>query len=564
MTRNCFAASLLAAAVLCAAGGALAQQGKADAKGGGGEASSGGEFAVVVMVTGKEIVFDAGTRAGIKAGDQVRIFRRLTVHHPITGEEITDQFPLGTVKVAEASELLSIVKQTKKLSQPVQVGDLVLLPTAEPEKPKPAPVPAPAKPPAADKPAPAPTAAPSTTDADKRALGAAFTATLGKSLDARLQQYRAFLAKYPSSVYAKAVTREVRWLESVERKLAESAAAGPCPAQQPGDVTQASVLHTEIGPLEVDDEAQVLIAVLPPEAADSARLYIRPVTDEGYTQVEMERTGQYYYRAPIPAVLVADEGRLAYFIEIAKQGKKPRAVIGNEAAPRTIVVKRPIIDKIVRNGRSVLRSWFEYVNFDMDDKVDDEYWSFEADFFYRIGTFLYGVRVGMGVFSGTGGKLDLIEESSDYNEQLAAHYGFLEGEFEIVPLFHFMLRGLAGNQRSPGGDDEKMSGVFGFEGGIRIGEETSTNLLASGAIVQGVGYQGRLALDIGVFERVPIIVEGLVTNFPVDVDEVGLRLVLGTGYRFTKWLAILARGSWNARTIKHTGFGGGASLALSW
>ena len=82
--------------------------------------------------------------------------------------------------------------------------------------------------------------------------------------------------------------------------------------------------------------------------------------------------------------------------------------------------------------------------------------------------------------------------------------------------------------------------------------------------MKDVGYEARLALTIGVLEKVPIFFEGVVTDFPVKESDHGLRLVLGTGYRFTDWLAILARGSWNARSINHMGFGGGGTLSLSW
>ena len=169
----------------------------------------------------------------------------------------------------------------------------------------------------------------------------------------------------------------------------------------------------------------------------------------------------------------------------------------------------------------------------------------------------------MGIFSGTGGVLKEIEESKDNNREAAVNYGYIEGEFEIVPMFHFMLRLAVGNHRT-GDEDAMMDSVFGFEGGVRIGEELKTNLVASGAVLQRIGYEARLALEINVFKRVPINLEGLVTNYPVNDSHPGLRIVLGTGFRLTDWLAILARGSWNARTIKHTGFGGGASLALSW
>jgi hypothetical protein len=520
------------------------------------------DFATVVMVTGKEVVFDRGTKHGVKKGDKVRIYRLVTVHHPVTGEEITDRFALGTAKVAEASELLSIIRNTKKLSKPPQMGDLVqIVGPKKKGKPEPAPAPVPAPKPGEPQPAPKPAKPVSKASAEQKALGAAFIKSLGKPIDERILIYSRFLSRFPDGAYAKAATREIEWLEDIEDRIGGTAAGMAC-VEEP--VAQPRILHPVVGPLEVGDDAQVVIAVLPPSAATSARLFIRRAGDEGYDEVAMKRDGAYYYRAHIPEKYTEKGGQLAYFIETAKGGAAPTPVVGWETKPKMITVEKPIVDKIVRKGRSVLRAWFEYVNFDMDDTVDDEYWSFEADFFYRIHTFLYGVRVGMGIFSGTGGRLAAIEESKANNEQVGAHYGFIEGEFEIVPLFHFMLRGLAGNERSPGDETDKMSGVFGFEGGIRIGEETKTNLALSGAIVTKVGYEARLALDIGVFRKVPVLIEGLVTNFPVEESHVGLRLVVGTGYRFTDWLAIFARGSWNARTIKHTGFGGGASLALSW
>ena len=60
------------------------------------------EFAVVVMVSDKEIVLDRGTRGGVKTGDKVILYRTLTVHHPVSKEEITDKFPIGEVRIAES------------------------------------------------------------------------------------------------------------------------------------------------------------------------------------------------------------------------------------------------------------------------------------------------------------------------------------------------------------------------------------------------------------------------------------------------------------------------------
>ncbi len=567
MRLNFFTASLVAIAGLCTAAGAHAQGGDRinnPYKGWGEGGNDEGEFAFVVMVTSKEIVFDAGTRAGVKTGDRVRIYRTLTVRHPVTGEEISDKFPIGTVRVARASELLSIIKQTKKLDHPPKVGDLVMLSSADPKKKEPAPAKATkAVKPVAKPPTKQPRSALAAADLDKRALGVAFTASLGRPLSIRLGHYRRFLENYPTSAYATAVAREVGWLESIMRKL-EKGAGGPCVAEPEDGVGGAAVLHSPITTLEVGDAAQVVVAIVSKQPAHGARLFLRKVGDEGFDEMALEPTGAYYFRGVIPEQYVSERGRFEYFIEVAFVEGESVPKVASGANPHVVNVTTPVVDKIEREDRSVARVMFEYVNFDMDDGVDDEYWAFEADYFYRISTFLYGVRVGMGIFTGTGGDLKEIEESKDNNREAAVNYGYIEGEFEIVPIFHFMLRLAAGNHRASGDDNAVMNSVYGFEGGVRIGEERKTNLVASGAVLQRIGYEARLALAINVFKRVPISLEGLVTNYPVNDSSPGLRIVLGTGYRFTDWLAILARGSWNARTIKHTGFGGGASLALSW
>ena len=508
------------------------------------------DFAVVVLVSKKEIVFDRGTNAGVKTGDKVVLYRTLTIHHPLSKEKITDKFPIGEVRVAESSELLSIIKNFKRLAYTPKAGDLVLVSPRQPAKPARRPEVAAADPVQV----PCPTVPVTGISDEVKALHSAYLKSLGRSIDKRIWVYEKFVDKYPTGTYADAVQNEIAWLGALGQHMTEKNEK-----IEPGG----EVMHSPITYLEVGDTAQVVIAIIAKQPAHGARLFLRKVGDEGFDEMPLEPTGAYYFRGVIPEQYVSKRGRFEYFIEVAFVEGKSVPKVASGANPYVVKVTTPVVDKIEYADRSVARVMFEYVNFDMDKNVDDEYWAFEADYFYRISTFLYGVRVGMGIFSGTGGVLKEIEESKDNNREAAVNYGYLEGEFEVVPMFHFMLRLAVGNHRT-GDEDAMMDSVFGFEGGVRIGEELKTNLVASGAVLQQIGYEARLALEINVFKRVPINLEGLVTNYPVNDSHPGLRIVLGTGFRFTDWLAILARGSWNARTIKHTGFGGGASLALSW
>ena len=509
------------------------------------------DFAVVVMVSKNEIVFDRGTEAGVKAGDKVVLYRTLTIHHPLTGEKITDKFPIGEVRVAESSELLSIIKNSKRLAHAPKAGDLVLVSPGKPEKTERQPEAVVAEP--VHIPCPTVPAATGMSD-EVKALHGAYIKSLGRTIDRRIWVYERFVDHYPTGTYAEAVQNEIAWLLALRQENAE---------KEEKIEPSAAVLHSPITTLEVGDAAQVVIAIVSRQQPHGARLFFRKVGDEGFDEMALEPTGSYYFRGVIPERYVSERGSFEYFIEVAFVEGESVPKVASGANPNVVRVTTPVVDEIKYADRSVARVMFEYVNFDMDDKVDDEYWAFEADYFYRISTFLYGVRVGMGIFSGTGGDRKEIELSKENNLEAAVNYGYIEGEFEIVPMFHFMLRLAAGNHRT-GDDDAMVDSVFGFEGGVRIGEERKTNLVASGAVLQRIGYEARLALEINVFKRVPINLEGLVTNYPVNDSHPGLRIVLGTGFRFTDWLAILARGSWNARTIRHTGFGGGASLALSW
>ncbi len=508
------------------------------------------DFAVVVMVSEKEIVFDRGTEAGVKAGDKVVLYRTLTVHHPLSGEKITDKFPIGEVRVAESSELLSIIKNSKRLSHAPKAGDLVLVSPQKPAKPALQPKAVVVQ----QVQTPCPTVPAAGMTDEMKALHSAYLKSLGRSIDRRIWVYEQFVDHYPTGAYAEAVQDEIAWLGALRQTKTEKAEK---------IAPSGTVLHSPITTLEVGDAAQVVVAIVAKRPAHGARLFLRKVGDEGFDEMALEPTGAYYFRGVIPEQYVSERGHFEYFIEVAFVEGESVPKVASGANPHIVRVTTPVVDKIEYADRSTARVMFEYVNFDMDKAVDDEYWAFEADYFYRISTFLYGVRVGMGIFSGTGGVLKDIELSKDNNREAAVNYGYLEGEFEVVPMFHFMLRLAVGNHRT-GDEEAMMDSVFGFEGGVRIGEERKTNLVASGAVLQRIGYEARLALEINVFKRVPINLEGLVTNYPVNDSHPGLRIVVGTGFRFTDWLAILARGSWNARTIKHTGFGGGASLALSW
>ncbi|MCA9546951.1 MAG: hypothetical protein KC613_21260, partial [Myxococcales bacterium] len=73
---------------------------------------------VVVAVDGGEIVLDVGRRQGVAPKTTLRLYRRLVVQHPVSGEQLEDRFPIGEVQPAEIGERLTIVRKPTKLARP--------------------------------------------------------------------------------------------------------------------------------------------------------------------------------------------------------------------------------------------------------------------------------------------------------------------------------------------------------------------------------------------------------------------------------------------------------------
>ncbi len=81
----------------------------------------------IVKVDGGEVFVDIGRADGLAAGDTLEVFRRIEIKHPVTRRVLIDRFPTGTVTVAEAGHLLSIIDTFDDLDPPPQVGDHVVI-----------------------------------------------------------------------------------------------------------------------------------------------------------------------------------------------------------------------------------------------------------------------------------------------------------------------------------------------------------------------------------------------------------------------------------------------------
>src|SRR5207249_922052 len=115
----------------------------------------------------------------------------------------------------------------------------------------------------------------------------------------------------------------------------------------------------------------------------------------------------------------------------------------------------------------LMSSYSDYATFDgRGAAYRDELAQFEADFLYRLRTFLYGIRLGAGAITGRGGYAEPMANSQP--RSAGFNYGYAEVEFRAMPHVAFLARGMAGTGKQGLG--------FGAEGRLRLGAEDETNL----------------------------------------------------------------------------------------
>lgn len=538
MRRSRWTAALACAVLFAAPAGAAPPQSPPPIEG------------VVVKVADGEVIIDLGTARGVPPGASLRLFRRMVVEHPITKATIEDRFPIGTVTPAQVGSLLSIVRDVTGLERPPVPGDFAVYrpapvaPVAEAVAKAPAPS---AQAPARPEPAP-----------DVAALEATFTAALGQPLPERIALFEAFVASFPQSVYVDPVGREIASLRGVLRDVrrAEHAAAERAEAE----ADRVTVLHASPRPIVAGEGFEVAIALLEPERVAAVRLLSARDPDATWTTREMARDGDYYFRAALPAVHLAEPGEVRYVVEVARPDGRLQQVVGRTETPERLVVE-PVPPGEQPPGDSHLEVVARYVDFDSVGDSVDRYFQFETSFTYDLGWHvLRAVRIGIGLIDGEGGPTDAID-AGEASRAITLNYAFAEAEVEVGQWVGIAGRLIGGNTQATG--DDPRSAMTGLEARLRLGRFDETRFVAGVSVLDVLGAQGFLDAHIAVFERAPMRLGVVVTNLPVDAD-LGVQIEYAAGWRVLDWLTITAEVGWNARTINHYGFTGGGGLALDW
>ena len=510
---------------------------------------------VIVKIDRREIVVDLGTRDGFRAGQRVRILRRLRVKHPLSGRVLEDRFPIGVLVLEQVGRYLSIIRSFNKLKRPPAVGDFVVRLGGRGARSTTLPAGA-GRRPARGGHDPAGLSQQGRhcpkcrKDRQMLALHRAWLSTLGRPVRQRIQIWNRFLKRPSKGRFRVKVIKEIRWLYALSR-------GSWLPARAMG----VRVYHSRPRLIRVKEPVRLTMAVVAPWKIAAVICHVRAGRVGVYAPLRMSRVGDYAWSVRVPPGMIKPKW-LQYYIEILSPTGASYLAAGRPRAPHWVRVRKPLSTKPQTRGRSYASTFFEYVTFYASAPQKDYYYRFEADYMYRLRKFLYAVRMGLGIFEGAGGPALGIEDGTVKESPRALSYGYLELEFRLGSYFSIIGRGIMGSLLKddlgrPGG----ASG--GFEGRIRIGRELGTNLVMGLLLFGDVGTEGVITFTIAKLPRFPIAASLVVTNLPVG-EDVGVRLILQGGWRVARWFSFNLRAGVNVRNIRHAGPSVGAGLVFHW
>jgi hypothetical protein len=525
------------------------------------------EHATILHIDGDEIVIDAG-RARVESAHELIVYRAIEVRHPITRKLLRDRFVIGSLQVVQPGEALSVTKASGAPAHPFAVGDVVELrappPTAAGEPVAATLAPdassAPAQAAATDLPAGAPGSSTATLTAERELLSYWY-ASLAQDPERRARLYLAYLQRNPSSPYKDFVAGEIRYLRELDAKLMQQSRTAQAAPARP--TRAATVDMLAVTGAQADRELQLAARVRPGPGFRGLVLHARPLEDAGYRSFTMQLDARGHARVRIPRELLRAPG-LAYFIDAVDSAGQSGAVIADAEHPKLVVVRgpRPTPKHVERATRARFSS--ELASFDSTN-ARDYFWVNEGDFLYRVrhGA-LYGVRLGYGHFRGEGGTVQELDVDKLQPQPAGFSYGFFEAEFALHRLLGAALRGTLGLGRPEQAGSQRDGITGGFQVRARIGEADGTRLVLAGELMPEIGQRAFIGLAWEAIARVPMSTEIVVTDQPVNSDELAVRLIYEIGYRFSDRVSVALRPSYQLRTIRHAGPGIGVAATFDW
>jgi hypothetical protein len=522
----------------------------------------------VLGVEDAELIIDLTSKDGATAGDDVEIFRPVRLVHPVTHQVVVDRYRLGTLRLVQVREKISVARAVAPLLHPAAVGDIIVMeraPAAAPPVPQlpasglsgsvspPAPVAAPGAPAA-----PAVTGTPAA-PADSAAVSALFDQLRGTSLTTRVRRYEAYAVAHPESRYTRALLEEAAALRELVSLREHTEADAP------------TLRHFDV-PGEAEDRSPLMLTIELSGRAAGAVLHARVGGEAAYRTYPMYLSGPKYFSVTLPADRVLSP-RVEYFVEAVRPSGEAAAVAGSGDAPLTTAVHHVPHPGVASPRETSVNLSTDYADYNRL-RGNDHVWQTEGAFRMRFSD--VGVRSlgsGFGVYRGVGGSIRDLDELGLHARSVGLTYGYVEGEFGIKPTLSLIARAVLGLR------DVGTAG--GAQLHFRVGSDQATNLTVGGEVLGGVGLRGIIQLEIEPRGRVPIMVRSEVTNQPagsgvsvtdqtsargesVAAGDVGVRGIIQVGYRFVPPLVIALRASYQGRTISHAGPGIGGAIGYQW
>jgi hypothetical protein len=500
------------------------------------------EGVVMQVADDEELFINLGTRDGLVDGAELRIFRRVVLTHPITEKSIEDRFPIGTVRVTEAGNLLSIIKNFKDLKRRPMPGDFVVAGRAPIARAKPAaecPTVAPAVPTVA-----APAEPPELTD-----LQSTLLASMGGTPELRIEMLSAYQARYPNGSYRSRVAASLEELKA-QLNVAPVAAA----------MVELRWRFDPVRKVEAQRPLSMAVAIVAPEPLETVRLLARRKGDPNWITVPMAPTGALHFTAAFPKTLLYAPGKVQYAIEAVLADGDVARIAGSLMEPLAMTVE-PIPAGEGPQGPSRADFVFRFVDFNASSQGDDQYLQTEARFRYGLNyKALHAVEVGVGLISGEGGTVaDLAAGAT--SDPVALGYAFAALELSLSDMVGLGGRFISGNRRTV--DGSASSSSIGAQLHLRIGDDTESHLIAGIGVISNLGSRYFAEFHAKVSEKIPFTAAIEATDMPVGADF-GARGSGTLGYEVTDWLTLRGEFGLNARTIKHYGYTAGGGLSFDW
>ncbi|MCA9594895.1 MAG: hypothetical protein KC776_16355 [Myxococcales bacterium] len=516
----------------------------------------------VVALENGDVVVDVAGKRGAAVGDVIELWRPLELRHPVTKKLVKDRFRIGSLRLTQVRDALSLARPEGKLARPPEAGDVVVLHRAALEKVEP--TKEPSGPPTAIVAPSAPTSQPS--DPDEAEVSRLFDALKNSDVPTRIAAYDDYVRRHPDGRFA-----AVLWEESAQlRRLLqlEREGAGPEPISAASFAPPKTALAGV--PLSIGVELR--------GPARGAVLHSRNAGEVAYASTPLQAAGHDYWVTEIPAGRVRAPG-LEMFIEATDAAGKAVSVVGSADEPQKVDVERIPAPTPPLRPEATASVWTDYADYNRM-KGNDRVWQTEGFVGMRFDDEgVRALRTGFGVFRGVGGSLEELDEQGKSGRKVGLTYGYLEGEYAFSSFTALVVRGVVGLK------DDGVAG--GAQGLVRLGSDKTTNLMIGGEVLGGIGLRGITQLELKTFERVPILFRTEVTNQPAGTSvsedevrpetpnalpqdtstqkgEVGARAIIQVGYEVMPGLVVAGRGSYQGRTIKHAGPGFGGAVTYTW